>query len=192
VQRRARRIIEASPVAGSRDIVPATSGRAALYLIVQCSTVELFQSQAVALAPLGGRDRSKARPDECDLTGVIALAGPKPSGVLTLSLDRGVSELLPSAPSRHARHDVLRELTNQLAGRIKNRLLKFQLPLSIGLPFAVRSDDPRARGQSPHAVTCAFRTRRGLVVVMLDGIDEKSLDYSSSVRVASEGDFISF
>jgi hypothetical protein len=41
-------------------------------------------------------------------------------------------------------------------------------------------------------VTCAFRTRRGLVVVTLDGIDEKSLDYSSSVRVASEGDFISF
>jgi hypothetical protein len=192
VQRRARRIIEASPVAGSRDIVPASSGRAALYLVVQCCTVELFQSQAVALAPLGGRARSTARPEECDLTGVIALAGPKPSGVLTLSLDRGVNELLPGAPSRHARHDVLRELTNQLAGRIKNRLLKFQLPLSIGLPFSVPSDDRRARGQSADALTCAFRTRRGLVVVTLDGIDEKSLNYSSAIRVANEGDLISF
>jgi hypothetical protein len=153
--------------------------------------VELFQSQGVALAPLAARYRPRL-PVDHDLTGTIALSGTTKHGLLTLSLDNGVYELFPSAPSHGMRHDSLRELTNQLAGRIKNRLLKFQVPLCLGLPSVTRQDAASRVVLSSDARGCVFRTRRGEVVVTLSGVDETALDYSSAIRVIQEDDLIAF
>jgi len=153
--------------------------------------VELFQSQAVALAPLGARYRPEPSVERT-LTGVIALSGTKGSGLMTLSLDDGVYELLPGTPSHGLRHDALRELTNQLAGRIKNRLLKFQAPFCLGLPSVVRQDARSAAVPAPETRGWVFRTLRGKVVVTLAGLDETILDYSSAIRVVQEDDLIAF
>lgn len=87
----------------------------------------------------------------------------------------------------------MRELTNQLAGRVKNRLLNFALTLSIGIP-TVRSSEAleQQRPRRETDVLYRFRTLRGEVVVILDLTIEGALSYSGSSRVAKEGDFIAF
>ena len=90
--------------------------------------------------------------------------------------------------------DLLRELTNQLAGRVKNRLLNFALMLSIGVPSVLSGQAlERQRPRRDTEVVYLFRTLRGEIVVTLDiHIDPGALDYSGTSRVAKEGDFIAF
>src|SRR5688572_31670958 len=73
------------------------------------------------------------------LAGLVSLSGPHAHGSLTLSWADAVFSLFSpplSATSIGAR-DLLRELTNQLSGRIKNRLLNYTVVLTIGVPTAL-------------------------------------------------------
>lgn len=90
--------------------------------------------------------------------------------------------------------DLLRELTNQLSGRIKNRLLNFALMLTIGVPSVLSGQAlERQRPRRDTEVVYLFRTLRGEIVVTIDlVIDPDALNYSGSNRVAKEGDFIAF
>ncbi len=90
--------------------------------------------------------------------------------------------------------DLLRELTNQLSGRIKNRLLNFALMLTIGVPSVLSGQAlERQRPRRDTEVVYLFRTLRGEIVVTIDlVIDPDALNYSGSSRVAKEGDFIAF
>ncbi|HYP88192.1 MAG TPA: hypothetical protein VEQ59_08560, partial [Polyangiaceae bacterium] len=87
-----------------------------------------------------------------------------------------------------------RELTNQLAGRVKNRLLNFALKLNIGVPTVLSGQAfERQRPRRENDVVYLFRTLRGEIVVTLDlQIEPDALSYSGSGRVAKEGDFIAF
>jgi hypothetical protein len=88
---------------------------------------------------------------------------------------------------------LLRELTNQLLGRIKNRLLQFQVTLRTSLPSVVRKRTlDRQFASSPFAAY-VFRTLRGEIVMTVHGmIDEAALNYATRVPIAKEGDFIEF
>ena len=88
----------------------------------------------------------------------------------------------------------MRELTNQLIGRIKNRLLKFRVTLRTGLPTVVRRQMLEQQfGSSPPFAAYVFRTLRGEIVMTVHGlIDESTLDYAARVDVPKEGDFIEF
>lgn len=170
--------------------------RPLLDALVQSSTVELFQSRGIAVAPLPSSVGNPHQPTYFSLGGVVSLSSPQASGSLSLSWgDQVFSLFTPPVPaSALAARDLLRELTNQLAGRVKNRLLNFALMLTIGVPTVLSGQAlERQRPRRATDVVYLFRTLRGEIVVTLDLlIDPGALNYSGTNRVAKEGDFIAF
>lgn len=130
------------------------------------------------------------------LAGVVGLTAPKASGSLSLSWSDPVFSLFtpPMPAGSLGARDLMRELTNQLSGRIKNRLLNFALMLTIGVPTVLSGQAlERQRPRRESEVVYLFRTLRGEIVVTLDLlIDPDTLNYSGTNRVAKEGDFIAF
>jgi CheY-specific phosphatase CheX len=173
----------------------AAGFRPLLDALVQSSTVELFQSRGIAVAPLPS-EMSPSQVSYFTLAGVVALSSTKASGSISLSWADAVYSLFtpPVAGSSLGARDLLRELTNQLAGRVKNRLLNFTLMLSIGVPTVLSGQALERQRQKRETETVyLFRTLRGQIVVTLDlSIDGDALSYSGTNRVAKEGDFIAF
>lgn len=90
--------------------------------------------------------------------------------------------------------DWIRELTNQLMGRIKKRLTQLQVVLQTSLPW-VPSPEALQRWQmgSQAASVYEFRTLRGEIVVLVDGnINYSALAYTGAMELANEGDIILF
>jgi hypothetical protein len=178
-----------------RTPAPGSAPRQILDILVQSCTVELFHALGVAVAPRAQSRTGSAPREHFDLVGSVAFSDPKANGTLLLSFEDAVYGLLsPPATSSHAKHDALRELTNQLIGRIKNRLLQFELALRIGLPSATRKQvlSRQLSSATPFAAYL-FRTLRGdIVVTVIGSIDEGSINYTGRVQVAKEGDFIPF
>jgi hypothetical protein len=157
--------------------------------------VELFHSRGVAIAPVAVTRKGAQPCRQAELVGVMAFTSGSGNGRATLSMETPVYRLLaPELAPEVGYHDLLRELTNQLVGRIKNRLMQFQVVLRIGLPSAMSPDAlGRQRPPSANAVGYTFRTLRGEIVVTSDGgIDETALSYSSAIQVPKEGELISF
>lgn len=127
---------------------------------------------------------------------MVTLTSPKAQGSLSLSwADPVFSLFTPPVPeSSLSARDLMRELTNQLAGRVKNRLLNFALMLTIGVPTVLSGQAlERQRPRRDTEIVYLFRTLRGEIVVTLDlSVDPTALDYSGQNRVAKEGEFIAF
>jgi hypothetical protein len=170
--------------------------RPLLDALLQSSTVELFQSRGIAVAPLPSSVGNPHQPTFFNLAGVVSLASAKANGSLSLSWADPVFSLFtpPIAASSMGARDLLRELTNQLAGRVKNRLLNFTLMLTIGVPTVLSGQAlDRQRTRRETEVVYMFRTLRGEIVVTLDLIiDGDTLSYTGQNRVAKEGEFIPF
>jgi hypothetical protein len=164
--------------------------------LVQSSTVELFQSRGIAVAPLPSASVNVSQATFFSLAGVLTLSSAKANGSLSLSWADPVYSLFtpPIASTSLGARDLLRELTNQLAGRVKNRLLNFALLLSIGVPTVLSGQAlERQRQKRDTETVYLFRTLRGEIVVTLDLlIDGDALSYSGVNRVAKEGEFIAF
>jgi hypothetical protein len=178
-----------------RNAAPAAF-RPLLDALVQSSTVELFQSRGIAVAPLPSSAVSPSQVSYFNLAGVVTVSSTKASGSLALSwADPVYSLFTPPIPATSmGARDLLRELTNQLAGRVKNRLLNFTLLLSIGVPTVLSGQALERQRQKRETETVyLFRTLRGEIVVTLDlSIDGDALSYSGANRVAKEGEFIAF
>jgi len=185
----------ADPPNSARNAAAGTI-RPLLDALLQSSTVELFQSRGIAVAPLPSSVGNPYQATYFNLAGVVALTSAKASGSLSLSWGDAVFSLFtpPVPPAARAGRDLLRELTNQLAGRIKNRLLNFALMLNIGVPTVLSGQAfERQRPRRETDVVYMFRTLRGEIVVTLDlQIEPDALSYSGTSRVAKEGDFIAF
>lgn len=171
------------------------ASQATLDVIVQSSTVELFQHLNVAVAPVR-RAQVRVREHQYkDLVGVVSFEAPKLSGVLTLSLDSSLLDSMPDVPSDAGRRrDWLRELVNQLVGRIKNRLINFQVTLRIGLPTAMNGRALEVKQRHFEMLSVyVFRTIRGEVVVTLEGdVSPQALSYVGTSLVPGEGELIEF
>lgn len=156
--------------------------------------MELFHTIGVALAPLARSGGAIPACEHFDLVGVVPFSAPKSNGTLMLSMHDAVYGLLvPPVAGGPAMIDALRELTNQLIGRIKNRLMHFQVTLRVGLPSATKKQLLKQRSGATPAMCYRFRTLRGEIVVTLEGsVHNEPLSYSGNVRVAKEGDFIAF
>ncbi len=120
---------------------------------------------------------------------------PKLNGNLALSLADGIYGLFaPPVVGAAAASDALRELTNQLVGRVKNRLLQFQISPLVGLPSTFSGQTLERRWPSTeNEILYPFRTLRGELRVTVDAVvDESALSYSNSVKVVKEGQFVPF
>lgn len=164
----------------------------AIHTLVQSTTVELFHSYGVAVAPAQRSNiRPAAGPGDC--AGMIGFTAPRFTGSLTLAVPVDVLKQMRDAPnSDSALGDWVRELTNQLLGRIKNRLMRFQIVLQVGVPIAVNR---RAFAQETTGTQSVyvFRALRGRFFVALSGhLDPSALQFSGSINVAGEGDLIIF
>ena len=179
------------------DAHAQAAARTAIDTILQSSAVELFHSQGVAVAPLrpaplGNQQRFY------DWVGLIHFEAANLSGVLTVSTPLAIwsSRETQGAVSSDAATlaDWHRELANQLMGRIKNRLLKFQLTLRPRLPSALSGAALELhRKRSASEVLYRFRALRGDILVVVDAPLERAiLAYAGDAQIAREGELILF
>ena len=187
-------------------MAPAGSGtspvqRGLMDTIVQGSLVDLFQSCGVAVAPQARSRLDLAQLVIPEVSAAINFtlvqspsATPSP-GRLTLSLPEALFPIMKSESLRRPQQfDWARELTNQLAARIKHRLLPFCASLNPTLPSLLTKEAlENQRIRFPSMRVYLGRTLRGQVLVTLDGnIDETRLIYSGPVDVGNAGDVIVF
>jgi hypothetical protein len=173
---------------------PGVGVRGAIDAMVLGSLVDLFQAYGVALAPLPrvALARAPALP-ELSATIAFSRAGAAP-GRLSLSTPSAVLDLTRGGAAVTQRMDWIRELTNQLLGRIKNRLLHFSVTIEFGTLSVV--DSKQLAMQLERALSArvyAARTLRGEVVVILDGMPEESeLSYVGPGTQPVEGELLLF
>lgn len=156
--------------------------------------MDLMQAYDVAIAPSPrGRERELNLPDTSATITFNYVDGSRKPGRLTLSIPSAVLATMRSEAATRP-GDWARELSNQLMGRIKNRLLQFNVKLSAGLPSSVDSKVLLQQLQANTSLRSYIgRTLRGEVVVTIDGLPHDSeLVYVGPVKVADEGEILFF
>lgn len=169
--------------------------RGALDVVVQSSLVELFAAYGVALAPLPriAVERAPAIPEISAAVGFSH--GPtRRLGRVTLSLPSAVVEMTKAGADSALRGDWVRELTNQLLGRIKNRMLQFGVRLETGISSTVDGKLLAAQfQQTPAVYLYGGRTLRGNILASVAGAPaDHELKYVAPVSVPLEGSAILF
>jgi len=186
---------------GGQNMGPSTVQRGLMDTIVQGALVELFQSCSVAVAPQprGRLDVSQLKIPEVSAAISFTLAqsvkATPCAGRITLSLPEALFGIMKAESMRRPQQlDWVRELTNQLAARIKHRLLPFGAALQPLLPSLITRDTLEGqRHRFPAMRIYLGRTLRGDVLVTLDGtIDESRLVYSGPADIGNAGDVIIF
>ncbi|MET0793916.1 MAG: hypothetical protein ABW061_20520 [Polyangiaceae bacterium] len=175
--------------------------RAAMDTIVQGALVDLLQSCGVAVAPQPRGRLNLAQltiPEVSSAIGFTLAQGPNgtPSpGKLTLSLPDALFGIMKADTARRPQpFDWVRELTNQLAARVKHRLLPLGAAMQPMLPSLITRETLEAsRARFPNMRVYLGRTLRGDLLVTLDTvIDESRLNYTGPVEIGDPGDVIIF
>jgi len=129
-----------------------------------------------------------------EVSATINFTRPGAAGRLTLSLPFPVLELTRVNTGGNLTSDWSRELTNQLMGRVKNRLLHFNVRIEVGQLLSI--DSKLLATQLQRAASSrvyAGRTLRGEVIVTLEGMPEESeLTYVGAGTAPIEGDMLLF
>jgi hypothetical protein len=167
----------------------------AIDTIIQSSTVELLHSHEVSVAPRGRWETDRYSVSQ-DLVGIVAFDAADLAGRLTLAIPASVFQSTRQGRTQSTTlADWTREATNQLIGRIKNRLLQFQVKLRTQIPTVLsgaaleRQDSLR---RTPRIVY-EFQALRGDVVVTVDRcLATALLEYSNASVVVPEGELILF
>ncbi|HEX6765230.1 MAG TPA: hypothetical protein VF103_07120 [Polyangiaceae bacterium] len=164
--------------------------------LLQSATVGVFHAFGIATAPLPPAELpSDALYLEFPV-GIITFKAPGIHAALLLSLPRALSaRLVARQGTRADSRDLLRELTNLIMGRLKNRLTLYQVTLASSLPVC-RERSNELEGLLPKVgpfTAYRFRTLDGEILLALKGsIDESRLTYSSTIQINAEGDIIVF
>jgi hypothetical protein len=169
-------------------------GRALLETMIQSSTVDLFHAAGIAVGPVAVNKVDCSQVASRALMAMISFDGPGARGTLGLLVPTGVFELVRQDPARPFTGVAwVQDSVNQLLGRVKARLLQFQMPLQMGLPLSMDEKALRALLQQGILAAYRFRTLRGEISVTLSGkIDYARLNYASQLSYASEGDIVLF
>lgn len=169
-------------------------GRSVLETLIQSSTVDLFHTAGIALAPVVASRQDTEEIASRALMASINFGGAAMSGTLGLLVPTPVFELIKQDPLRPFTGLAwVQDSVNQLLGRIKSRLLQFQVTLQMGLPLSM--DDKGLKHMTSQGVLAAyrFRTLRGEISVTLAGrVDYSKLNYSNQQTFATEGDILIF
>jgi len=164
--------------------------------LLQSATVAVFHACGVATAPLPPGELSPEALAWDFPVGVIAFRGPGIHAALVLSLPQALSSRLQAQQgARVDGRDLLRELTNLIMGRLKNRLTAYQVTLTNSLPVCRDrlSELERLLPKAGPFTAYRFRTLDGEILLALKGsIDESSFCYSSTIKINTEGDIIIF
>ncbi len=169
--------------------------RSTVDTIIQGAAVDLFHSLDIAAAPLTPV-MGQGAPALPELAAFVSFTSAAGSGVLCMGCPLSVVQLAEKgATTVLAKEDWIRELTNQLVGRVKKRFLQFGVQLNARLPSPAsqRFGERHGGAASAASKTYVFRTIRGMVVVILDAsLDDKQFCYCGGVQLRDEGDIILF
>ena len=167
---------------------------ALLEAIVQSATVGLVQAFGLAVAPAASQRALGSRVAFSDPVAMSSFEGQCLNGSLVLSIPETAYALIQGGASQTTnRRDLLRELENQLAGRLKNRFGQFQAPVRCGPPVVLDEQARRRRFDDCELLGFGFRTLRGEIHVGFDGTtDESVLVYSGTGDIHREGDVLVF
>ena len=188
------------PISGQHATAGASakgSPRATLDVILQSAAVDLFHNSGFAVAPLASCPVERLQRYH-EHVAMLSFDGPQLTGVLTLSIPAALLETRtegsPVPTGSASVLDWMAELSNQLFGRVMNRLAVFQLKLKPHVPLGLSGPVlERLRKRTSTEVLYRFRTVRGDILVTLDApLDDVTLAYSGSAQVAHEGEVILF
>ena len=164
--------------------------------LLQSATVAVFHACGVAAAPLAPVEVAAGELELEFPVATMTFRAPGIDAALIVSVPKAVCARLDLGARLQAdSRDILRELTNLVMGRLKNRLTLYQVAIQNSLPIC---RDRRAELDSvfPKMGTVRvfrFRTLDGVVTLALRGtIDESRLVYSSTIQINAEGDIILF
>jgi hypothetical protein len=168
----------------------ATNAAHALDVLVQAATVDLFRSCDLAIAPMPKRRANASHGRPGDIVASIRFSGATASGTLWLVASPEIVQQtrVSSMPVFQA-VDWTRELINQLMGRLKNRLLRYQVLVHAELATAsLRS----GRVVFDQGDLYPFRTLRGEIsVILASSLDSARFVYAMT-EIGSEGDVMLF
>jgi hypothetical protein len=169
-------------------------GRNILTTIVQSAVVDLFREYSIAVAPVPRR-ASSSEPNESYYGATISFSEKSMTGTLNLFVPEAVLMLAKQTAGPGFKvDDFTRELVNQLLGRIKNRMLTYQINLKVGLPRLLAQTTFESR-QDPklESLEFSFRGLRGEVRVSLYGkFNFAAIVYSGTHIAGAEGEVILF
>lgn len=150
--------------------------------------IALFDAYGVEVNPTADTWRN---PDQRMLSGIIGFVGDGIRGSCMLAGHDG--PILQSCPTGGSSRDWIGELTNQLAGRLKAKLLRFGVEVALSTPIALSgvSVHPLPRN-SLEPVYFACPAGMLLVWVEVDAEPEFSLDQAAVQPACHEGDIVLF
>jgi len=182
------------PLAQSPRPRPAAGGaaaRGAVTSLVQGALVDLFAAYNVGLAPLPPTWGTSWPVPEVSAAAAFRQRSTGEAGRLTLSLTTSLLDQMKGAEVAAVKMDWARELTSQLLGRIKNRLLPFGVQLEIGALSLLSVQVVEERLKSTQGIRVyAARTLRGLVLVTLQGLPEDAMLTYVGAASTAEGTLI--
>lgn len=155
------------------------------------SCIRLFEAYGVTLVadPPGGA----AELDDLSMVGVIGFTSNQMRGTMVLAATDAplTASNRVMAPAR----DWIAELSNQLLGRFKNRLIPFGVELQMSTPLSLRGSQLRLVTTERALEPDIFMSPNGKVAVWLDVEASPDLVLAAPVGVsdvASEGDTLLF
>ena len=162
--------------------------------IIQSSTVEILRSYEITVAPRA-RTEVLGHVPSSDVVGIIAFEGPNIAGNLTLAVPTSVCHPAMPRRARNTTHaEWTYEITNQVMGSIKNRLIQFQVRLRTHVPTVLSGVAlERHKRRTAVEVLYSFAALRGDVSLMVDAsLARASLEYSNAALVVSDNDPLLF
>lgn len=165
--------------------------RAVFRELLESSCVQLFEAYGVHL-----RANPVANPAdlaEISMVGVIGFTSPQLRGTLVLATTDGplAESNRVMAPAR----DWIAELSNQLLGRLKNRLLAYGIEVQLSTPLSLRGNQLRLVTHDQALEPDTFTSATGHVAVWLDAELHPDLVLhrpSSAPEVQAEGETLLF
>jgi CheY-specific phosphatase CheX len=148
--------------------------------------VELMQAYGVALTPSSGWGDT----DEVLLSGVMGFVGDSVRGTCLLAAPEGT--VRAAAPENAAARDWVGELSNQLVGRLKGKLMARGATIALSTPVVLRGVklSPLPRTDVEPVV---FQSQQGKVLVWLEVEIEDGFKLGEERALqASEGELLVF
>ena len=177
----------------------ATDPRAEFYVlardVLRNVATELLQhysnGNAIALEP-----EQVPSNDEFVLAAAIGFAGPSLNGTLAVAFRRPLLDRLSpltGMPQELAHGDWIGELSNQLLGRLKNKLVPYGLDIRLGTPAVVEGRELRLYASGKGHIEQRFRIAQSVVCVWLDMIVGEDLSIQKTEdSTGDEGSVILF
>ena len=160
--------------------------------IVTTATVEL-------LASCGTEVKGSSLTPSLDRVAVIGFGGGGLRGSMGLGVSTALLEkiVLPGRESGASMHDDwLGEMSNQLLGRVKNRLLRHGVTIAIALPMVLRGVRVELVGAGKELWAYPFDSAMGPLCVWLDVLAEPEFQLAATsdeaLDIPAEGDVILF